>query len=40
MKMGCGDPAHVLQMMREGRLKREDVVVSVRRLLEMILKLA
>ena len=40
VKMGCGDPAHVLQMMREGRLKREDVVVSVRRLLEMILKLA
>lgn len=40
VKMGCGDPAHVLQMMREGRLKRENVVVSVRRLLEMILKLA
>lgn len=40
VKMGCGDPAHTLKMMREGKLNREDVKTSVKRLLEMILKLA
>ena len=40
VKMGCGDPAHTLKMMREGKLSREDVKTSVKRLLEMILKLA
>ena len=40
VKMGCGDPAHTLKMMREGKLSREDVKISVKRLLEMILKLA
>ena len=25
VKMGCGDPAHTLKMMREGKLSREDV---------------
>ena len=40
VKTGCGDPAHTLKMMREGKLSREDVKTSVKRLLEMILKLA
>ena len=40
VKMGCGAPEHTLKMMQEGKLSREDVENSVRRLLEMILKLA
>lgn len=40
VKMGCGAPEHTLRMLQEGKLSREDVKNSVRRLLEMILKLA
>ena len=40
VKMGCGAPEHPLRMMQEGKLSREDVKRSVRRLLGMILKLA
>ena len=40
IKMACGMPEHTLQMMQEGRLSREDVKTSVRRVLRMILRLA
>ena len=40
VKMGCGAPEHTLRMMQEGKLSREDVKTSTRRLLKMILKLA
>ena len=40
IKMGCGMPQHTLRMLHEGKLSREDVRASVRRLLEMILRLA
>ena len=40
IKMGNGMPAHTLQMLREGKLSREDVVTSAKRVLNLILKLA
>ena len=40
IKMGNGMPAHTLQMLREGKLSREDVVSSAKRVLNLILKLA
>ena len=40
IKMGCGAPEHTLKMMQEEKLSREDVRNSVKRLLNMILKLA
>ncbi|MGN0745808.1 MAG: glycoside hydrolase family 3 protein [Aristaeellaceae bacterium] len=40
IKMACGMPEHTLQMLQEGRLSREDVKASVRRVLRMILRLA
>ncbi|MDY4139708.1 MAG: glycoside hydrolase family 3 N-terminal domain-containing protein, partial [Eubacteriales bacterium] len=40
IKMACGMPEHTLRMLQEGRLSREDVKTSVRRVLRMILRLA
>ena len=40
IKMGRGMPAHTLQMLREGRLSRDQLKTSVRRLLKVILRLA
>jgi len=40
IKMGNGMPAHTLQMLQAGKLSREDVVTSARRVLNLILKLA
>lgn len=39
VKMGKGMPEHTLKMLEEGKLNREDLVTSVRRLLELLLKL-
>lgn len=40
IKMGCGMPEHTLIMLREGKLDRDQLDLSVRRLLELLLKLA
>lgn len=40
IKMGKGMPKHTLQMLQEGKLDRKDLETSVRRLLELLLKLA
>lgn len=40
IKMGRGMAEHTLAMLGEGRIARDDIRLSVRRLLEMILKLA
>ena len=40
VKMGCGMPAETLQALQDGRLSREALDASVRRVLSMILKLA
>lgn len=40
VKMGCGMPEHTLRMLKEGRLGRKETEDSVRRLLELLLKLA
>ena len=40
IKMGRGMPAHTLQMLREGRISREQIKTSVARLLKVILRLA
>lgn len=40
LKMGCGSDEHTLCMLHEGKLKREDVVESVKRILSVILRLA
>ncbi len=39
VKMARGNPEHTLQMIREGKLDESDVRASVKRLLEMILRL-
>ena len=39
IKMGRGMPAHTLQMLREGRISREQIKTSVTRLLKVILRL-
>ncbi len=39
IKMGKGMPRHTLQMLEEGKLNRQDLIISVRRLLELLLKL-
>ena len=39
VKMGCGMPEHTLQMIRDGKLSIDAVKTSVRRVLEMLLKL-
>ena len=40
IKMATGMPEHTLQMLKEGKLSREDVVTSAKRVLNLILKLA
>ena len=40
LKMGTGLPEHTLQMLREGKLSRDCVRQSAKRILELILKLA
>ncbi|MBO7423940.1 MAG: glycoside hydrolase family 3 protein, partial [Oscillospiraceae bacterium] len=40
VKMGCGMPEHTLSALRDGRLSREALEISVRRVLKMLLKLA
>ena len=40
IKMGCGMPEETLQALRDGRLDREAFETSVRRVLELLLKLA
>ena len=40
IKMGTGMPEQTLQMLKEGKLSREAVDISARRVLELILKLA
>lgn len=40
IKMPCGMPEHTVQMLKEGKLNREDLMNSVQRLLELLLKLA
>ena len=40
IKMGVGMPEHTLQMLREGRIDRETIRASARRVLELILRLA
>ncbi|MGN0779442.1 MAG: glycoside hydrolase family 3 protein [Aristaeellaceae bacterium] len=40
IKMACGMPEHTLQMIAEGRLSREDVKTSVKRVLRLLLRLA
>lgn len=40
IKMGCGMPEHTLRMLSEGRLSREDVKTSAKRVLRMLLRLA
>ena len=40
VKMGCGMPEQTLSALRDGRLSREALERSVRRVLEMLLKLA
>ena len=39
VKMGCGMPEETLRKLREGELSREQVRTSVKRLLELILRL-
>lgn len=39
IKMGCGMPEHTLQMLREGKLDREQVRTSVKRLMLLIQRL-
>ena len=39
IKMGCGMPKHTLKMLQDGKLDRQDVISSVKRLLELLLKL-
>ena len=38
--MATGMAEHTLQMLKEGKLSREDVVISAKRVLNLILKLA
>ena len=40
IKMGCGMPEHTLRMLSEGKLSRDDVKTSVKRVLRMLLRLA
>jgi len=40
IKMATGMPEHTLQMLKEGKLSREDVYTSAKRVLQLILKLA
>ena len=40
IKMATGMVEHTLQMLKEGKLSREDVVISAKRVLNLILKLA
>ena len=40
IKMATGMAEHTLQMLKEGKLSREDVVISAKRVLNLILKLA
>ena len=39
IKMGCGMPEHTLQMLQSGKLDRQDVIASVKRLCELLMKL-
>lgn len=39
IKMCCGSPEHTLQMIREGKLSEEDVTLSAKRTLQLILRL-
>ena len=39
VKMGKGMPEHTLQMLQEGKIAREDIRASAKRVLELILKL-
>lgn len=39
IKMCCGSPEHTLQMLREGKLSEEDVTLSAKRTLQLILRL-
>lgn len=40
VKMGCGMPEHTLRMLGEGKITREQLEVSVKRLLTLILRLS
>lgn len=39
LKMGCGMPEHTLNMLHRGALKREDLLRSAKRVLELLLKI-
>ena len=39
IKMACGMPDHTYQMLQEGKISREDIRLSAKRVLELILKL-
>ena len=39
IKMGCGMPEHTYEMLKAGKVRRKDLRISARRVLEMILKL-
>jgi len=40
IKMGCGMPEHTLRMLKEGKITRRQLEISVERLLRLILRLA
>ena len=40
IKMACGMPVHTLQMLREGRVRVEDIDASAERVLRLLLRLA
>lgn len=40
IKMACGMPVHTLQMLREGRVRMEDIDASAERVLRLLLRLA
>ena len=40
VKMGCGMPEHTLRMLKEGRITRQQLETSVKRLLTLMLRLA
>lgn len=39
IKMGCGMPDHTLEMLKAGKVRRKDLRISARRVLELMLKL-
>ena len=39
VKMGCGMPDHTYEMLKAGKLRRKDLRISAKRMLELILKL-